>query len=45
MEDLDKFCVLGCGEFYLLILIENMCCEGFELVVFCLEVILKYEDG
>lgn len=45
MVDLDKFCVLGCGEFYLGIFIENMCCEGYEFVVLCLEVILKEENG
>lgn len=28
---LDVWVVLGCGEFYLFILIENMCCEGYEI--------------
>lgn len=26
----DVWVVFGCGELYLLILIENMCCEGYE---------------
>lgn len=28
---LDVWVVFGCGEFYLFILIEIMCCEGYEL--------------
>lgn len=30
IESLDVFIVFGCGEFYFGILIENMCCEGYE---------------
>lgn len=45
IDDFDVFSVFGCGELYLLVLIENMCCEGYELVVFCLKVIFKEIDG
>lgn len=36
IDSLDCFKVFGCGEFYFLVFIENMCCEGFEMGVFCL---------
>lgn len=41
----DVFVVLGCGELQMGVLIENMCCEGFELLILCLCVIFKDEDG
>lgn len=44
-ELVDKFKVFGCGELYLLVLIENMCCENFELVVGCFEVVICEIDG
>lgn len=39
------FEVLGCGELYLMIFVENMCCEGYELVVLCLCVVMQEIDG
>jgi GTP-binding protein len=45
LEDANKFCVLGCGELHLLVLIENMCREGYEMGIFCPEVIFREVDG
>lgn len=41
----ESWLVLGCGELYLGILIEIMCREGFEFVVFRFKVIIKNIDG
>lgn len=42
---LDCFVVSGCGELYFGILIEIMCCEGYEFQVFQLQVIYCIIDG
>jgi GTP-binding protein len=41
----DAWIVSGRGELHLSILIENMCCEGYELQVSKPEVIIKEIDG
>lgn len=42
----DIFVICGCGVFYIMILIEIMCCEGYEFMIGLLEVIMKKDvDG
>lgn len=44
IDELDVFIVFGCGELLLVILIENMCCEGFEFGVGCLCVVYQFDE-